>query len=660
MKILFTLLFLVGSFTVFSQQLIVSGIVTGDALPLPGVEITIEGKKDRSTLTDFDGKYEIQVATGETLVFTFVGFFTQKIKVGTNPTINIDLKIEQNSLDEVVVVGYQKQRKREFSCSGVPAIKAEDLKNIAVPNVEEALQGQVSGALVTQGSRIPGAKINVQIRGANTLSNGNYPSNIYGYSAPSAIIAKEKISTNESYARVEENGFKHPTQTPLSTFSIDVDAASYSNMRRFLMNGNQPPADAVRIEEMINYFNYDYPQPKDEHPFSIYQELATCPWNKDHYLLHLGIQGKNIDLEEAPANNLVFLIDVSGSMDSHNKLPLLKKAFTLLVNQMRKKDRIAIVVYAGNSGLALKSTSGNNKEKIIAALDNLAAGGSTAGGKGLKLAYKVAKENFIKNGNNRIILATDGDFNVGASSDLAMENLIKAHRDQDIFISVTGFGMGNYKDSKMETIADKGNGNYAYIDNLLEAQKVFVQEFGGTLHTIAKDVKIQVEFNPNHVESYRLIGYENRKLNAEDFADDKKDAGELGAGHTVTALYEIVPKKETTSGSQPLKYQKTKSSSELNNEIATVKFRYKQPKGKKSTLISQPIYNSIVTEDATSENFRFSSAVASFGMQLRNSEYKGDFSFKDIKLLAKVSKSNDEFGYRAEFVRLIDLAERLR
>jgi Ca-activated chloride channel family protein len=321
---------------------------------------------------------------------------------------------------------------------------------------------------------------------------------------------------------VRENNYKNAVESPVSTFSIDVDAASYSNVRRFLTNGEKPPVDAVRIEEMINYFNYQYEQPGGEHPFAIYHELATCPWNDDNLLLHIGLQGKTIENENLPASNLVFLLDVSGSMNSQNKLPLLKKAFKLLVNQLRQEDRVAIVVYAGSSGLVLPSTSGNKKEKILNALNQLNAGGSTAGAAGLQLAYKVAGENFIEGGNNRIILATDGDFNVGISSNAEMERLIEKEREKGVFISVLGFGMGNYKDDKMEIIADKGNGNYSYIDNILEAKKVLVNEFGGTLHTIAKDVKIQIEFNPAIVEEYRLIGYENRMLNKEDFDNDKK------------------------------------------------------------------------------------------------------------------------------------------
>ncbi len=362
----------------------------------------------------------------------------------------------------------------------------------------------------------------------------------------------------EGYAAVNENGFRSVKANPLSTFSIDVDNASYSNIRRFINSGQLPPADAVRIEEMINYFRYEYPEPKGEHPFSVYTEMTVCPWNSRHQLLHIGLRGKSIEKTSLPPANLVFLIDVSGSMGVPNKLPLLKSAFGLLVNELRAEDRVAIVVYAGAAGLVLGSTPGDHKNAIMAAIDNLEAGGSTAGGEGLRLAYREAEKNFMKGGNNRIILATDGDFNVGESSNGGIERLVEEKRNLGVFMTVLGFGMGNIKDDKMEIIADKGNGNYSYIDNLQEARKVLVSEFGGTLFTIAKDVKFQLEFNPDKVESYRLIGYENRMLNEEDFNDDTRDAGEMGAGHNVTALYELVPagSDERNTGVDPLKYQK--------------------------------------------------------------------------------------------------------
>lgn len=464
----------------------------------------------------------------------------------------------------------------------------------------------------------------------------------------------------EAYSPITENDFKNALMNPLSTFSIDVDAASYSNMRRFINSGQNPPADAVRIEEMINYFTYDYPQPKGEHPFSITTEVSDCPWNKNNKLVHIGLQGKNIDMSELPASNLVFLLDVSGSMSSPNKLPLLKKSFNLLIDNLREDDRVAIVVYAGAAGLVLPSTSGADKNKILEALNNLNAGGSTAGGAGIKLAYKVAQDNFIKGGNNRIILATDGDFNIGASSDGEMTRLIEEKRKSGVYLTCLGFGMGNYKDSKMETLADKGNGNYAYIDNILEAKKVLVTEMGGTLFTIAKDVKLQLEFNPNKVESYKLIGYENRLLNSEDFNDDTKDAGELGAGHTVTALYEIVLKGNGSAPAiDPLRYQNLTELIPKNNtdELLTVKFRYKKPEAETSKLIVNHLMDKSVSLSKSSDNFRFSAAVAEFGMLLRNSKHKANANFKQVIELAKASKGKDENGYRAEFIRLVEMSE---
>jgi Ca-activated chloride channel family protein len=465
----------------------------------------------------------------------------------------------------------------------------------------------------------------------------------------------------ENYATIHENGFRNARSNPLSTFSIDVDNASWSIVRRFINSGELPPVDAVRVEEMINYFNYDYPEPGAKHPFGVITELSECPWNKNHYLLHVGLKGKSIDKNNLPPSNLVFLLDVSGSMGAPNKLPLLKKAFKMLVNELRPNDRVSIVVYAGAAGKVLDSTLGNEKKIILDALENLQAGGSTAGGEGLKLAYKIAAENFIENGNNRIILATDGDFNVGVSSTSEMERLVEQQRDKGVFMTVLGFGMGNIKDDKMETIADKGNGNYAYIDNFQEARKVFITEFGGTLFTIAKDVKFQLEFNPQNVVSYRLVGYENRLLNAEDFNDDTKDAGEMGAGHTVTALYEIIPagSGETAPSVDKLKYQQTKSvSGRDSEELLTIKLRYKQPDGNSSRLMELAVQNKLQMN--TSDNFRFSAAVASFGMLLRGSEFMGNTNIETVLNLAINAKGTDTEGYRSEFIQLVKTVHELQ
>jgi Ca-activated chloride channel family protein len=460
----------------------------------------------------------------------------------------------------------------------------------------------------------------------------------------------------ESYAGLEENPFESPLKTPLSTFSIDVDNASYTNIRRFINEGQKVPKDAVRVEEMINFFKYKYPQPDGQHPFSINTEYSDCPWNKNSRLLKIGLQGKNIPMANLPATNLVFLVDVSGSMDEQNKLPLLKESMKILVKELRSIDKVSIVVYAGSAGVVLEPTSGDNKDEIMDAFDDLHAGGSTAGGEGIELAYKLAQQNFIKEGNNRVVIATDGDFNVGASTDDDMLKLIEQKRESGVFLTVLGFGMGNYKDSKMEILADKGNGNYAYIDNIQEANRFLGKEFKGSMFAIAKDVKIQIEFNPKHVQAYRLIGYENRKLNAEDFKNDKIDAGELGSGHSVTALYEIIPTGiESDYVPSDLKYTKTqKTDGNYSDELATVKFRYKKPDGNKSIEIVNVIADRKTNLENSSADFKFTTAVSWFGLKLRESKYIANTSSSDIKKLAKSGLQNDEEGYRSEFVRLVD------
>ena len=467
----------------------------------------------------------------------------------------------------------------------------------------------------------------------------------------------------EEYDKIDESGYYHVIQKPMSTFAADVDAASYSNARRFIMQDQMPYKDAVRSEEFINYFTYDYKQPEQGRPLSINMEYSECPWNEDHNLVHIGLQGKKLAREEQHPSNLVFLIDVSGSMNSPKKLPLLKKSYKLLVEQLKPEDKIAIVVYAGNAGLVLPATSGKNKAEIIAAIERLQAGGSTAGGAGIQLAYNVAKENFIKEGNNRVILATDGDFNVGISSTSELVRFIEEKRDEGIFLTVLGFGMGNYKDDRLQELADRGNGNHAYIDNIMEAKKVLVNEITSTLFTIAKDVKIQVEFNPAKISSYRLIGYENRKLEDKDFTDDKKDAGEIGAGHTVTALYEVVPAGKNNADEQyDLKYQETKikKNAQSSDEILTVRIRYKDPDGKKSREFSEVLKGNPLKLSKSSNNFRFSAAVAEFSMILRESEFKGNSDLKSVKDLAKNSKGDDQFGYRAEFLTLVDRVKVLK
>lgn len=463
----------------------------------------------------------------------------------------------------------------------------------------------------------------------------------------------------ESYDLIEENGFKMALDNPLSTFSIDVDRASYANVRRFLNQHTLPNKDAVRIEEMVNYFEYDYPQPENGDPFSLTLEMGDCFWNRNHQLLMIGIQGKTMAEKEIPPANLVFLLDVSGSMDEPNKLPLLRQAFKILVNNLRATDKVAIVVYAGAAGCVLESTPGSDKERIIVALDNLQAGGSTAGGAGIKLAYLIAKQNYIQGGNNRVILATDGDFNIGASSDAEMTRLIEEKRKEGVFLSVLGFGMGNYKDSKMEQISNAGNGTYAYIDNILEAKKVFGEELWGTLYTIAKDVKIQVEFNPLKVKAYRLIGYENRILAKEDFNDDRKDAGDIGIGHTVTALYEILPSgsAELDSRVDPLDYQQVTVTGGKN--MMTLKLRYKEPDDTISHLIVRRVDATSISGKSLSDNFQFASAVAAFGMVLRNSEHRGEANFDKVLAMVGNSVGKDPYGYRREFMQMVEKAKLL-
>ena len=596
------LLFAFLASPIYSQQLKISGTVTDaeHGTLLAGAVITEKGTKN-GTKTDINGKYEITAQKGATLVFSYIGYENQEIKVRSKTEINVQMKASVAELDQVVVM----------------------------PVAETTfLQGKVSGM------------------------------------APAYRVNRAPITETESYDRIEENIFKSVKTAPLSTFSIDVDKAGYSNIRRMINHGQKIPKDAVKIEEMINYFQYDYPQPKNGHPFSITTEIAESPWNEHSKLVRIGLKGEEIPVENAPPSNLVFLIDVSGSMRSPHKLPLLKNAFEVLVGKLRKKDKVSIVVYAGAAGEVLEPTSGTDKEKIMDALGKLQAGGSTAGGEGIQLAYKIAEENFIKNGNNRVILATDGDFNVGASSDRSMEELITEKRKSGVFLTCLGFGMGNYQDSKMETLANKGNGNHYYMDSMQEAQRVLGTEFFGTIYTIAKDVKIQVEFNPEKVQAYRLIGYENRLLNDEDFEDDTKDAGELGSGHTVTAFYEIIPtgvKSDYLKDIPDLKYTQTKSTGN-SDEVLTVKFRYKTPSssaggpgGNKSKLITKILKDSNKPIEKASTDFKFAAAVALFGMQLRDSEFISSHATEDVIALAEIGRGKDKTGYRAEFIRLVEI-----
>jgi Ca-activated chloride channel homolog len=546
-----------------------------------------------------------------------------------------------------------------YACNNESKLSGKNNDNAAVHKLTDSQQPQPAVAPAP-------AKDKIEITQGVQSYNLTIPELTKVEEAPVYGYAEKKVDggrfNTEDYSPIVENKFLEATGNPLSTFSIDVDEAAYSNIRRYLENGSMPPAGAVRIEEMINYFDYNYPQPTDDHPFSVNTEIADCPWSPQHRLVHIGLQGKEIPVKNLPAANLVFLVDVSGSMEEPNKLPLVKSSLNLLVDQLRQDDKVAIVVYAGNAGLVLPSTSGANKTAIKEAIDNLQAGGSTAGGEGIVLAYKVAQQGFIKNGNNRVILATDGDFNIGVSSDDELVTLIEKERKSGVYLSVLGYGMGNYKDNKMQLLADKGNGNHSYIDNISEARKVLVSEFGSTLFTIAKDVKLQLEFNPAKVQGYRLIGYENRILAAEDFNDDKKDAGELGSGHTVTALYEIIPvgvKSEFIKKVDSLKYQPSKNNTTsvpATDEIMTIKLRYKKPDEDVSKLITHAVIDSHAALVNTSDNFRFSAAVASFGMLLRNSEFKQMANWQQVISLATAAKGADINGYRAEFIRLAQAA----
>ena len=596
-----------------SPESVLTGRVTDkDAgTPIQGAQVSVEGEA-RGTLTDRNGVYVLSfgdswIGRRITIVVQHVGYTPTRQRVrlseGSN-TLDLTLAPAASVLDAIVVTGSRVREEMARSLSPAGAFMfRQDLSGRFNPNF-------------------------------NT----------------------------ESYGRIEENVFLLAAKNPVSTFSIDVDRASYANVRRFIHDGVRPPIDAVRIEELINYFPYRDPAPDNEAPLAIYTEVAPAPWQPLHRLVRIGLKGRPVDMTDAPPSNLVFLLDVSGSMNSPDKLPLLKTAFGMLVDQLRPRDRVAIVVYAGAAGLVLPSTPGSEKEAILDAIQSLEAGGSTAGGAGIRLAYDLAAEHHMEGGNNRVILATDGDFNVGVSSDADMVRLIEEKREQGTFLTVLGFGTGNLKDSKMEQIADHGNGNFSYIDNALEAKKVLVNEMGGTLLTIAKDVKLQVEFNPTRVAAYRLIGYENRLLAAEDFEDDTKDAGELGAGHSVTALYEVIPvgvqSPVEVRGLDSLRYQTnvTRPDAADSQELLFVKLRYKEPNEDVSKLLDLPVMDHAGT---ASVDFRFASAVAAWGMLLRESEYCTDFAISDVIRLARNAMGTDEEGYRSEFVRLVETARSL-
>lgn len=640
MKTLFISLFLCLSIIAQAQTGEIQCKVTdasGEALVGAAIKVTAH-KQYFGSVTDIDGNYIVKVPAGEySINVSYTGYNTQQIdkvlvRADSITIVNIQLSEDTRSLGDVIIVG------------------------LGTPRSLKSSRG-------TQ-------KIDLKVRGSRSTStayqiDGKAPSQHLKKSKKKAPEPKDEDYNTESYSPIIENEFLTATQNPLSTFSIDVDRASYSNARRYFSSNTMPPVGSVRAEEFVNYFEYDYPNPKTTHPFSFTTELSSCPWNPQHQLLMIGMQGKRVETEKLPASNLVFLIDVSGSMSDENKLPLVKESLHLLVNQLRPQDRIAIVVYAGAAGEVLPSTSGSDKATILAAIDDLGAGGSTAGGAGIELAYSIAQKNFLTGGNNRVILATDGDFNMGASSHAELFKLIEDKRKTGVFITCLGYGMGNYKDDMLEGIADKGNGNYAYIDNINEAKKTLVKEMGGTLVPIAKDVKLQLEFNPTKVQAYRLVGYENRLLATEDFADDTKDAGELGMGHTVTAFYEIIPigtESEFVKPVTPLKYQKntTSTTATQSTDLMTIKFRYKRPQGNKSVEMVQAVAFNPQPLDQTSNNFRFASSVALFAMQLNNSKFTKQTNWDAVLSLAKNAIGEDKENYRKDFVQLVEKAKQLK
>lgn len=588
--------------TMNAQTITVTGIVTdaADGTSITGCSV-VNNRSKSGAITDVNGRYSIQAQKGDVLLFRFIGYKEEK-RVVESVKLDVKMKTDDVALEECVVVGY-----------GTMKTKA------------------MTGAYVAV--------------------------------CPTAMYDMDARMNTEEYGRIQENGFKSVADTPLSTFSIDVDPASYSNMRRFINRGELPPADAIRTEELVNYFSYDYPKPTGNDPVKITVEAGTCTWNTAHRLVRIGLKAKEMPTGQLPASNLVFLIDVSGSMWGANRLDLVKSSLKLLVNNLRNKDKVAIVTYAGSAGVKLEATSGGDKQKIREAIDELTASGSTAGGAGIHLAYQIAKKNFISDGNNRIILCSDGDFNVGVSSAEGLEQLIEKERKSGVHLTVLGYGMGNYKDKKIQVLAEKGNGNHAYIDNLQEANRVLVGEFGATLHTVAKDVKLQVEFNPSQVQAYRLIGYESRLLKDEDFNNDAKDAGDMGAGHTVTAFYEVIPagvKNEYVGKVDDLKYQKKEKMTLKptgSDELFTVKLRYKAPDKDVSRKMELPFVDN--KGDSVSSDFRFASAVAMFGQLLRDSDFKGTADYDKVIKLAKQGLNNDERGYRREFIRLVEAAKGL-
>ncbi len=621
-------------------------IVTGRVLdpsgqPIAAATLSISGRSV-STTSQADGRYVLSVPRNSgsetvSLQATKAGFSTRRINVYLNgDTLRVDITMTPDAERSL-------ELEAQVPTSAGTKVAADRTRS------SQVAAGRAVG--VVGASPAPG------VTGAAMKSSlGRPDQRMY-----IGVRPPREHGNTEAYDHIDENPFRSPRVAPLSTFSVDVDRASYSNVRRFLARGQLPPKDAVRIEELVNYFPYDDAAPSGRGaPLRVSTEVSAAPWNPQHDLVRIALRARDVDMRKAAPSNLVFLIDVSGSMNGQGRLPLVKEALGLLVHQLREEDRVAIVVYAGNAGLVLPSASGEDKQRILSALDGLEAGGSTAGGAGIRLAYDVAQKNFIAGGTNRVILCTDGDFNVGQSSDGDLVRLIEERRKEGSYLTILGFGMGNYKDAKMEKLAGAGNGNYGYIDDLLEARKMLVSEMGGTLITVAKDVKLQVEFNPERVQAYRLLGYEDRLLREEDFANDAKDAGDVGAGHTVTALYEIVPSGAPLDVSLPdvaaLRYQRPQGERVSNHELLHVALRYKAPDGERSQLETFPVR---ADRRSASESMRFASAVAGFGMLLRASPLAGELTWDRVLDLARGARGRDEEGYRGDFIRLAEKAASL-
>jgi Ca-activated chloride channel family protein len=644
---------------------VIQGIVKDKASgdPLAGVTVvaTAANRTTQTAITDETGAYELVLAPGTyQMSFYYLDRTIERTNIvvtaGKTTVVSQGVDTKATNGEVIKVQGSAPIIDQGSTKTGI-TIDTNYTRNIPVPG--RTFQGALGAAAGSQrdGFSISGA---TSMQNQYIVAPGGNAGGAFTATSAGAGGVKDDLGV-EQYERIDENPFVTVAAQPLSTFSSDVDTASYANVRRMLQMGERPPADAVRLEEMINYFHYDYPAPASGDPLSITTEIGPSPWNPGFKLARIGLRAPEIDDAKVPPRNLVFLIDTSGSMDEPAKLPLLVQSMGLLVDRLRAQDRVSIVAYAGSVGTVLPPTSGMAKDKIRAALGSLDAGGSTNGGAGILAAYKHARETYIKGGINRVILCTDGDWNVGITDQGSLTRMIEDERDHGVFLTVLGFGMGNLKDSTMEKLADRGNGNYAYIDSLAEARKVLVTQAGATLVTVAKDVKLQVEFNPVHVAGYRLVGYEKRLLHNEDFNDDHKDAGDLGAGHTVTALYEIVPVGQAVPAAavDKLKYQTPRDATTATAEMMTVKVRYKAPLGDVSKLMQRTVDDANVTMNQTTADFRWAVAVAGYGMMLRDSNKRGALTWPDVRGLAAGAVGKDAEGYRAEFLKLVDKASRL-